>query len=287
LGLWNGSFYAVFLTDAWFDGSGTLFPDNGTGFLYVTGKVTHPPGNWTVQTAPFPGDYINAYYTVSLALDSNHNPGIAFNVANDIYEGIAFWRPGTTTSTLVAHNDGYTTNDNPAISLAFYGTVPEGVTDASWDYNSFDPDHEPADLWAMRATNAAGTSWMSAVDVSPDNVYEMDSPWMTTGSKGQTAIAMGLQFGSGGPRHAMWIPEDLPLGRLPDLSDLRSGGRRPCLFLAQQHAPGAALRSQRQALAGIQQQRRSGRHGYRIDAVERAVALTAPPAVARIGTRPA
>jgi hypothetical protein len=178
------------LTDAWFDGTGDLFPENGTGFLYVTGKLTDAPAKWTSQAVPFPGDYIYAYYTASLALDSNHAPGLAFNVANDTYLGVAFWRPGTKSATLVAHNDGYTTNANPAISLAFYGTEPRIVTDAPWNYNSFDPDHEPADLWAMRAMNPTGALWMPGIDVPPDGVNELEMPWIASGSQGQTAIVM-------------------------------------------------------------------------------------------------
>jgi hypothetical protein len=190
LAMWNGAFHAIFLTDAWFDGTGNLFPGNGTGFLYVTGKVTDSPSKWTSHAAPFPGDYVLSYYSGSLALDSNHAPGIAFNVANDTYEGIAFWRPGAGASTLVARNDGYTTNDNPSISLAFSGTQARIVTDAAWTYGSFDPDHEPADLWAIRAVDSAGLGWTSAVDVPPDNVNMMELPWITTGSQGQTAIVM-------------------------------------------------------------------------------------------------
>ena len=190
LALWNGTFYAIFLTDAWFDGSGSLFPENGTGFVYVTGKVTDAASKWTENAVPFPGDYIYSYFTGSLALDSSHNPGIAFNVANDTYEGVAFWRPGTRASTLVGHNDGYTTNDNPTISLAFYGTEARIVTDAPWNYNSYDPDNEPADLWAMRATSTAGTTWYAPVDVPPDSVNILQMPWIATGSKGQTAIGM-------------------------------------------------------------------------------------------------
>jgi hypothetical protein len=205
--LWNGAFYAAFLTDAWFDGSGTLFPANGTGFLYVTGNVTDASSRWTAQPAPFPGDYINAYYTGSLALDSNHAPGLAFNVANDTFLGIAFWRPGQPTSTLVGRNDGYTTNDNPDISLAFFGTEPRIVTDAEWTYGSHDPDSEPADLWAMRATNASGTLWLAPVDVPPDNVNMMELPWITTGSRGQTAIVMASNHDPEGQGMAWGFPK--------------------------------------------------------------------------------
>ena len=187
LALWNGNFYITYLTDD--ESLSSAFPER-SGFAYLTGAVAGPSSKWKRQAVPFPHGYTSAYYTVSLALDSSHNPGIAFNVANDTYLGVAFWRAGTTSSTLVGRNDGYTTNANPAISLAFFGTEARIVTDAPWNYNSFDPDHEPADLWAMRATNTAGTSWMTAVDVPPDNVNVLELPWIATGSQGQTAIVM-------------------------------------------------------------------------------------------------
>ena len=183
--LWNGSFYAAYLTDS----DSFAFPQ-GSGAVYVTGNVGDAAAKWTSQAVPFPGDYTSLYYTISLALDSNHAPGIAFNAANDTYEGVVFWRPGTSTSTLVAHNDGYTTNDNPAISLAFFGTEPRIATDAEWNYASYDPDSEPAAVWTWRAANPAGTAWLTAVQVPADNANVLDSPWITNGSQGQTAIAM-------------------------------------------------------------------------------------------------
>ena len=224
LALWNGSFYATFLTDAWFDGSGTLFPGNGTGFLYVTGSVAGSRTGWKSQPAPLPAGYLYSYYAGSLALDSNHAPGIAFNVSNDTYEGIAFWRPGASTSSLVARNDGYTTNDNPSISLAFSGTQARIVTDAAWDYGSFDPDHEPADLWAMRAVDAAGLGWMPAVDVPPDSVNELELPWIATGSQGQTAIVMASNHDPEGQGMVCGFPK---IARSNDFVTFRTCGPAP------------------------------------------------------------
>jgi hypothetical protein len=160
-----------------------------TGFLYITGKVTDNPSKWTSLPVPFPGDYISAYSTVSLALDSAHHPGIAFNSANDTYEGVVFWRPEMG-ATLVARNDGYTTNDNPAISLTFFGTQPRIVTDAKWNYGSFDPDSEPAAVWAIAAADGYGATWLPPVAVPADFVNVLELPWIASGSKGQAAIAI-------------------------------------------------------------------------------------------------
>ena len=108
LGLWNGVFHFVFMTDNSYFADSSPFPD-GSGFLYITGNLTDAPAKWTSHPVPLPPGYPDCYDTVSLALDSNHVPGIAFNVANDTYMGVAFWRPGMAAATLVAHNDGYTT----------------------------------------------------------------------------------------------------------------------------------------------------------------------------------
>lgn len=188
-GLWNGTFHAVYLTDNSFFADSSPFPEGG-GFLYVTGKLTDVPAKWTSQPIPFPAGYPWPYSTVSLALDSNHVPGIAFNVASDLYEGVAYWRPGMAYATLVAHNDGYTTNDDPAISLTFFGTEARIATDAKWNYGSYDPDSEPASAWVMRALDTSGLNWSTPVNVSSDNANVLDSPWIASGSKGQTAIAM-------------------------------------------------------------------------------------------------
>jgi hypothetical protein len=171
-----------------------------------------------------PARYNWPYNTVSLALDSTHAPGIAFNVANDTYEGVAFWRPGAESSTLVARNDGFTTDDNPAISLTFFGTQARIATDAEWNYGSYDIDSEPAAVWAMRATNSAGNTWMSPVQVPADNVYELDSPWIATGSQGQTAIAMASDYDPEGPGMACGFPK---IARSTDFLSFRTCAPAP------------------------------------------------------------
>ena len=162
---------------------------------------------WTFQPVPFPNGYSSVYYTVSLALDSNHAPGIAFNVANDTYMGVAFWRPGAAFSTLVGHNDGYTTNDNPAISLTFSGTEARIATDAEWTYASYDPDSEPALVWAMRALDPSGLGWAPVISVTSDNADVLDSPWIAAGSQGQTAIAMASNDDPEGPGMVYGFPK--------------------------------------------------------------------------------
>jgi hypothetical protein len=187
LAMWNGTFHVAVMADLEID----AFPE-GSGVLYLSGKVTDPPSKWSTTPAPFPAGYTSPYYTVSLALDSDHNPGIAYMVCDEpqVFEGIAFWRPGQTSAMLAGRNDGYTTNDNPDLSLAFAGTQPRIAIAAAWNYGSYDPDQEPADLYAMQAATPSGALWMPPVDVPPDNVNVLELPWITVGSKGQTAIVM-------------------------------------------------------------------------------------------------
>jgi hypothetical protein len=205
LAMWNGSFYAVFRTEnSYFGDNRSPFPTED-GFLYVTGKVTDGPAKWTFQPVLYPPNYTDSFFVVSLALDSNHNPGIAFNVANDNYEGVAFWRPGMASAVLVARSngDGWT-NDHPAISLTFFGVLPRIATDAGLN-SSDDPDSDTA-VWATGATDS-GALWLSPVKVPVDGANEVDSPWITAGSKGQTAIGMASDYDPEGPGMLYGFPK--------------------------------------------------------------------------------
>jgi len=200
---------------------------------------------------PFPGGYTSPYSTVSLALDGNHVPGIAFNVASDTYEGVAFWRPGMTAATLVAHNDGDTTNDNPAICLTFFGTEARIVTDAEWNYASYDPS-EPGEVWVMRALDSSGLGWSTPLSITADKVQRFGIALDHHRIAGSDCDRDGFQSGSRGFWNGLWISQACPLGRLPDVSDERSGTRRQSFIRAPRCAPRIAVRRQRQALAGIQ-----------------------------------
>ena len=189
---------------------------------------------------------------MSLALDSNHVPGIAFNVANDTYMGVAFWRPGMAAATLVAHNDGYTTNDNPAISLTFFGTQARIATDAEWTYGSYDPDSEPAFVWVMRALDSTGLTWSTPVNVTSDNANVLDA---APGSQPDPSVRRRSRWPPIRIRRVLeWCTASprLPFRRFPELSDNCSGAGGQSFILAQQCAPGVKVRSQRQALAGLQ-----------------------------------
>jgi len=233
--LWNVIFYAVYLTDNSFFLDSSPF-EEGSGFEYVSGSVTNPPAKWVFQPVPFPPGYPEAYYTVSLALDSNHVPGIAFNVVNDTYMGVAFWRPGMAYSALVGRNDGDTTNDNPAISLTFFGTEARIATDAEWNFGSYDPDSEPALVWAMRSLDSTGLNWSPAVSITSDNANVLELPWIAAGSQGQTAIVMASNHDPEGQGMVYGFPK---IARSADFVTFQTTG--PALLDAPSFTPNNRL----------------------------------------------
>jgi hypothetical protein len=183
LGLWNGSFHLVYVTD--------------TNYRYATGKVSDAPAQWKTQTVPLPGGYSSQYGAVSLALDSAHNPGVAFLVGNEAGTAAAFWRPASGASAIViGRNDG-TAADNPDIALSFFGTQPRITTDAIWNYAMYDQD-ENHSVWAMCGAGD-GSNWLPAVNVPSDGEISVSGPLsMASGSRGQTAVAMSTIHGGVG-----------------------------------------------------------------------------------------
>jgi hypothetical protein len=174
LAMWQGSFHLAYLSD--------------NSFRYATGKLSDDPAKWKSQPVPLPGGYSSTSLTVSLALDSAHNPGIAFLVSNDSGTATAFWRPaGGGSAVLVGRNDG-TIDDNPDIALSFFGTEPRIATDAIWNYDLYDQDYDHM-IWAMRGVGD-GSNWLPPVNVPSDGNMSLNSPSIATGSRGQTAIAM-------------------------------------------------------------------------------------------------
>jgi hypothetical protein len=166
---------------------------HGTGILYVTGKQGDDPAKWTSQPAPAPGGYTTVQEMVSLALDSNGAAGLAYVVSSDRDSAEAFWRPaGGGAAVVLAANNGHTT-DNPDIQLSFYGTEPRAVFTPTRD-DSNDWDHS---VWAARASGTGG-NWLPAVNVPSDQQISLVGPVsITTGSRGQTAIAVSTNGGVG------------------------------------------------------------------------------------------
>jgi hypothetical protein len=146
---------------------------------------------------PLPGGYSSAYSTVSLALDSAHNPGIAFLASNDSTNAAVFWRPAGAGSAVVVGQDDGKNTDDPDIALTFFGTEPRIATDDPWIYALYSQDEDHS-VWAVRGTSG-GSNWLPAVSVPSDGYISVGGPLsIATGSKGQTAIAMSSIHGGVG-----------------------------------------------------------------------------------------
>jgi hypothetical protein len=186
LALWNGSFYIAFLIDG----------PNPEHYQYASGKLSDDRTKWTFKAVPSPGGYDSSFKVISLALDSAHNPGIAFMGSNDSYTATAFWRPASGgSSVVIGHNDRPA--DNPDLALTFFGTQPRVVTDIPWNYDLWSQDYDHM-IWAMQGVGD-GSNWLPAVNVPSDGNISVSGPLsIATGSQGQTAIAMSTIHGGVG-----------------------------------------------------------------------------------------
>jgi hypothetical protein len=196
LALWQGSFYFAYLF-------------HRDEFRLATGKLANDPAKWTVRTVPLPAGYPSILRTISLALDSEHNPGLALPVRVAYGErpdltGIVFWRPmSNDPPVLVAHDDGRTSGDQSDIALSFFGTEPRIASDVILDYAAWDRDYDHC-IWAFRAADN-GRNWLPPVNVASDRRTTLEGPLsMTTGSQGQTAIATSTDW-------RLRFPENCPL----------------------------------------------------------------------------
>jgi hypothetical protein len=182
LAMWHGSFYLAYVF--------------GT-YKYVTGKLADDPKKWMYQDVPMPGGYLYQYNSISLALDSSHNPGIAFLVANDSTETPALWRPASSNPpVIICPNDGWT-NENSDVQLTFFGTEPRITSDFVWNYDLWRQD-EDHNVWAMRGVGD-GSNWLPPVNIpSEGNLSVYGSLSIATGSQGQTAIVMTAWDGGAG-----------------------------------------------------------------------------------------
>jgi len=180
--MYNGSFYLGYVFD---------------NYQYVTGKLSDDPAKWTNQPAPMPAGYLYEYRTISVALDGAHNPGVAYLVANDSTESPVFWRPTSNNPpVVVCPNDGWT-NENSDIQLTFFGTQPRITSDYIWNWDLYEAD-EDHNVWAMSAADD-GSNWLPPVNVPSEGELSVGGPLsITTGSQGQTAIALSGRDGGPG-----------------------------------------------------------------------------------------
>ena len=179
LAMANGSVYLAYISD----------PD---GPRYVTGKLSDAPTQWSSQLAPLQSGYKRYLEVVSLALDSNLKPALAYVLGSDAGADmhLVFWRPGTSTNTTISGTQGQWSEDAD-IKLSFFGTQPRaafaGPMSANNDYNHM--------VWAIASTND-GSSWSAPLNIPSDGDYSLDAPIsLVSGSQGQAAIVMASFHG--------------------------------------------------------------------------------------------
>ncbi len=174
----------------------TAYVESHVGLKYVTGKLASAASTWQVKTAPTPANTNIALEqtTLSIALDSAGNPGIAYAVGdttqgyNDI---VLFWRPnggGDPVRVMDSENN----QTDAWVALRFFQTNPR-VT-AHLQRN--DADFGVGLHFAQ--SDDGGNTWSAPVVIPPDGHSSTDAPFdMALDSQDHGAIAFGQNSGSG------------------------------------------------------------------------------------------
>lgn len=169
----------------------SMFPQlalrNGTAHVaYVTSTEqvlyrtrTGATGAFTETTAPLTAGQASALGPISLALDGDGNPGLAyFTKGASLRATLAFWRPSGSTANEIA-NSGTTdvlmpVERRPSVSLIFVGTTPRVV----FHLLRADPvvmgmmtDQNP-ELWTSVAADASGSTWSMPVGVPRNGDFQ-------------------------------------------------------------------------------------------------------------------
>ena len=171
------------------------FVRNYAGLQYVTGKLSADPATWNTQQAPVPSgtEMADPGSTISLALDSAGNPGIAYFAPDSVQsynEILLFWRPGNQP---VIVSDSQNTQTGASSKLVYYGLNPRILF---YLYRADADDSGDGDHYVQ--SNDGGKTWQAPVLIPPDGHSSTDYPFdMTVGSQGQIAIGFGQNGGSG------------------------------------------------------------------------------------------
>ncbi len=114
-----------------------------------------------------PGVLVVGGRSVSLALDSAGNPGVAFFVSvAGTSADLAFWRPGSAPNVVASADmlDLTLAERRPSVSLTFVGTTPH----LAFHLRKVEPlpsVDDTTELWYARATDATGATWNPAVAI--------------------------------------------------------------------------------------------------------------------------
>jgi hypothetical protein len=158
------------------------------GVQYLTGMLSDPPANWTIQT---PGESANM---VHLAMDSDCNPGIAYWTYLDDTSNttLRFWRPPQPPMT-VADSVGLS-NADPIARVSFQGNVPRVAYEALRDAQAYATNDYY--LWSSAAANKTGAAWGAPAIIHPDGARTMDLTSLDVTADGHATAAFSATGGA-------------------------------------------------------------------------------------------
>ncbi len=131
------------------------------------------------QTAPITPGQASALGPVSLALDGDGNPGLAyFTIGASLRATLAFWRPGGSTANEITNSNMTDVlrpvERRPSVTLAFAGTTPRvafHLLRAEPVSMGMMTDQNP-ELWTSLATGPDGTAWSPLVGMPRNGDFQ-------------------------------------------------------------------------------------------------------------------
>lgn len=148
-----------------------------------------------------PGAIVSGGQSLSLAVDSAGNAGVAFFVSvNATSADLAFWRPGSAANAIASADmlDLTVMNREPSVSLTFVGTTPH----LAYHLRKL-PDADATELWYLKSSDT-GTTWgtpiaiprnsssatefhstryYQALTIEPSGRVSVAAPWSATGTQ--------------------------------------------------------------------------------------------------------
>ncbi len=148
-----------------------------------------------------PGALVAGGKSLSLAVDSAGNPGVAFfQAVGGVSADLMFWRPGFTASTIASADmlDLTVAGREPSVTLTFVGTTPHAayhlrkLADAGATELWYQKSTDTGTTWATpvavprnasSATEFHSTRYYQALTIEPSGRVSIAAPWSATGTQ--------------------------------------------------------------------------------------------------------